>query len=583
MRLRARPEQAAGWSHIVEGADSSLGFDRNGPIGLMDSCTNMIRTPTGLLVRGGSRVAVALVDAGAAAMSSVLVMGRYSQKGAAIIAHRAAASKHYGFLYSPDLATMHARVDLGWNVASPAKARLTELFEKVYANDATRSLASRQQLVSLDASGVLTAVTGRLNGTHDAALKPYAMEVYGNNLFIAGIDGTAGNANLTSVPAMVRHAFLGKDPSAALSWDKDAYNIIGNRGDFVTAMVRGDDSMLIAKEHELYRLTGSGRALEGWQYVVEPIDSTEHVGVEWPGALAFAEGRWYGVGKAGPFMVDGKQVVRMVNARTRSWARVVDLDQAVVRYYPEWRCVLFGLVYRGQTGIGQVWAWNIDDNVWVGDIPLPVTVVDLGVVADNLTGIGGSSGVGPNPTPPTLTVVHTSATQVSVAGTFVRGDASADTEIWIDKGAGYVLAQTVLAAAPATFSIGVLFHSAKYKAKARHVKDGVVGNWSAEVDAYTLLAPPANFTLAPSQTYVRVSVMQVAHLSELQVDRGATPIIRYPDQASGTVVYTDGELPCETTYTYHARSYRADWPAAINATAWVDATTATTGCGGNQL
>lgn len=551
-RIRGERVDVPGWGGVVEDADASVGFDGAKPIGVMDSCVNFVPTGTGrLAVRGGSTVKLTLEDGAANAMSSVLAQARYSQVGTALVAHRAAASKHYGFLYSADLSSLVARTDLGWNSATAARPRIVELFERVFIADANRSLASRQQMVSLTAAGVLTAMTADL-GSGAEALKPYCIATYNNHLFVAGQD-----AGGVSSPAMVRHSFLGRSPDAANGFQKDAYAIIGSQGEFVTAMVPGESVLLVAKERELYRLSGFGRGVDGWQFAVQQLDNTEYVGVKWPGALTHAEGWWYGVGEAGPFATDGKQIDVLVAPRRRSWRAVGSLDKAIVRYDPERRLILFGFVTTGATDVRALWLWDIDAEQWVGEWTLPIGVSDVFPLA---------TGTAPGPTtaaPSAATIDHPSATLTSVAGTFTAGDAASQTEVWADTGAGFSLRST-LASGVTSFTVTGLPSTTRVPVKLRHAKDGIPGPFSAETTAYTLLAPPTLVQAAASKTTIDLDVTQNADAADLFLERDGSPFMNWSAQPIATLSVHDGGLSCGTGYAYAAYATLASWPAAIN-------------------
>src|SRR5207247_420385 len=110
-----------------------------------------------------------------------------------------------------------------------------------------------------------------------------------------GDEETAGGDR----PETVRHSYLGKAPDASDGFDKDAYELVGAKGDRVTAMRKGRGLLLCAKPNELYRISGFGRAYPGWQYATEGVHNTAGFGVENPLALDHAAGCWYGVGRQG--------------------------------------------------------------------------------------------------------------------------------------------------------------------------------------------------------------------------------------------------------------------------------------------
>lgn len=574
MRLKGTEELiSSGWvGGIVEDAEPSDGYRKSGftmvPVGIMDACTNFVRTTDGrLAVRNGSQAVVQLDDGLGTNASSVLAIQRYSQDGAVLVFYEASAGVHFAALYSGDLQTrvVSAATNLAWNKTPndpPARPRVVELFEKLYIGDATRALADRQPLVALDAAGTKTAVLADF-GSGSEAVRPYALAVYNNVLFISGQD--AGQVN---APAMVRHSFLGKPPENADGFDPEAYATIGAAGEFITAMVPGRSILLIAKENELYRLSGFGRALEGWQYAVQPIENTDYVGVKHPGAMCFAEGYWYGVGESGPFRTDGLSIEMLVRPRLRSWRNVTALDQAVVRYDPTRRAILFGLVTGNATAINTVWLWDIDAEQWMADWLLPVAVNDIYALATQ--GLAG-----PDAAPSSLTIDHTQATLSSVTGSFTTGDTTAKTNVWVDKGTGFVLALT-LNPNVTTFTIPGLPNSAKCPVKVEHIKNGISSGFTGVVYGYTVLAAPTLEVTGTGANSVNLSATQQANGADLVLKRDGTTIKTWVAQPSGTLPYADTGRASSTTYTYTLYSTRADWPASLVQSATVTAQ-ATTG------
>jgi hypothetical protein len=562
-------EKIGGHLGIIEDAEPILGFANGAPIGIMDSCLNYV--PSGssrLAVRGGTKSKLTLLDSGAAALSNVLSISRYSQSGAFFVGHRAATSKHWGYLYSADLATPNGAnpIDLtaatfGWNTAAPARPHMTELFEKMYVADATRvTPGSRGQLLSINSGGAVTGVDSDF-GAGAEHNRPFCIATYNNVLFVSGQD-----SGVTAAPAMVRHSFLGVSPDAANGFDKDAYNTIGARGEYVTSMVPGTNALLIAKENELYRLTGFGRAVSGWQYTVTPLDNTAGVGVKWPRAMTYAEGLWYGIGDAGPFVTDGiKNIEVIVRPRRRSWRSIISLDKAVVRYNPERRVVSFGVMLTGDTAIKTLWLYDIDSQGWVADWPLPATIVDM-------YSIVSGTALGPSAAPTALSITHASATLTSVTGAFTVGDASASTEVWVNAGGGYYLDQTLAATVNAFTTVVALASSLNLQVKIRHTKDSIPGAFISEVQGYTKLATPSVSQVLPKQyDYVNLSYVQNADGRTLYLKRAAATIATFTLLPSGTYAFMDDNggagLACGNSFAYTVISEDLSWPAAIQQSA----------------
>lgn len=552
MRLRTKVDRIPGWLRLIEDADPSASIESGYPIGVMDEATNFCRTEAGRYeVRGGSLDKLSLVDAVPNPMTSVITGERYSQTGVAIVAHRSTSSRHYAFLYDGGLTALSQRVDLGWNIATPAKARIVELFEELFIIDATAGTpASRQAMKYVTSAGAVGTVQGDLGaGLED--LSPLAHEVWNNVLFMAGQDSLRASS-----PAMLRHSFLGRSPRAANGWNKDAYAIIGSKGDPINALSAGH-FLLIAKGHELYRLSGFGRALEGWQYAVQPLDNTDGIGVEWPGALCYVEGRWFGVGYGGPFVTDGEEIVSLVGPRRRSWRAVSGLDRAICRFHPERRVVLFGLCTASATRPNTFWQFAVDSNEWVGDLVPPVG-------ANDAFSIPATVAQGPAAAPGVITVTHASATETATQGTLVLGDATAYTRVWVDKGAGFVL-ETTLAPGVNAWSVAGLTKGTKYPVKMDHLKNGIASAFNAEADSFTLLEIPSIIAAgdsAPNKVYLEVTVTVAGVTITWRRDGVDTAIVISP-MPVGTEVRYDTGATCGVTHSYVARASRPDWPAAI--------------------
>jgi hypothetical protein len=515
-------------------------------------------------------------------MTSILTMRRYSSAGAAIIGHRTTSSKHWAFQTPADLSSILQKTDLAWNTATPRKPRVVEMFEKFYVNDATDDMATRQQLTSVDSGGTAKAVTADL-GAGLEAFKPYCVEVYNNVMFASGQQSGG-----TKEPAILWHSFLGTSPDANIasgaagqSWNNLAFNFIGAKGEAIRAMKSGINGMLIAKENQLYLLSGFGQAVEGWQYAVTTLDSTEGLGCSWPGGLEFAEGNWYGIGPAGPFVTDGQNTEVIVNPRRRSWLNVGGLDSASVHFNPDRRCIEFGILNSGDTSIRTIWLWHIDRHYWVGDWSLPQG-------ANDFYSLPAGAFQGPSAAPVSIAMTHASSTLTSVTGVVTLGDASASTEIWVDAGAGFYLDQTLAPAATAFTTTTALASTLHLQVKARHTKNGIASSFCTQVDAYTLLAVPN--AVAPGSPFhfdfIKVTLTQNADMRRFTLKRGLTTLNSPYDGstaiATGTYVYEDDGLACGGAYDYTAFSTDPTWPAAIQNSAVSTVSTGHTDCSAPQ-
>lgn len=570
MRLVGQEEAVRyGWAEIIEDAEPPAGYKRVGfsliPYGVMDSCKNMVRTTAGrIAVRGGSQSKLTL-----ASTTQVLAINRYSQDGLALVGFNSAGPSHTVFLYSADLATQVAATAMGWTPASPARPVITELFEKLFICDATVGLSNRQQLVSVNASGTVTAVTANLGGSNEA-LRPFCVATYNSVLFASGFD-----TGQLDAPAKLWHSFLGQSPDVAPpnNFDPNAWNIIGAQGEYITAMVPGQNVLLIAKEAELYQLTGYGEALPGFQYAVQQVENSDYLGCKWPGALCYAEGYWYGASEAGPWRYDGSKPPEvLVRHRLRSWPSVISLDKAVVRYDPTRRCILFGFVTGSDTAIRDVWLWDIDAEGWVSDWRLPVGVNDVFAIA--------TSGLAaPNGSPNGLAITDTSATLTSISGTIGTQDITSSTEIWTDSGSGFVKS-LVLNPNVLSFTVPSMPANTAISVKARYIKNGIVSPFTSTVTAHTLLSPPTISATATGQTTATVQVTQQSNLSTLNLTRNAGLIKTWTNQPNGTVTLSDTGLSASTTYVYSVTATRSDWPASINTSAAATAQVTTQSSGG---
>lgn len=564
MRLKTRRAVQPAWTGgIAEDASGQAAFDENGVLaGRFDAAQNFVMTNTGLLeVRGGAEHAITLDDGtGPPANPFTSAWGFfYTVRGIFLIGHDAANSKHYQQQWDAEGATLANQTDVGatatsWDSASPGRALAVELWEKMWVADATRDAASRRSLFSVDSTGVVAEPTFAFEGGAAQALTPYCIETHNGVLLIAGYGSEAGADD----PALLRHSFLGKDPGAADGFEPLSWVLVGSKGQPITALKAGDEYTLIAKEHELYRLSGYGRALEGFQYAIERLSTTMAVGCTNPHAITFAEGLWYGVGSSGPWLSDGQSVTLLAGPRARSWRSIANSvrDRAYVAYHPERRKVLFGF------GTVQ-WVFDTARQVWDSDW----TTRDF----NNVVAVVGADISAPVAAPSGLAVDHPSATTSSIAVSWTNGDPAAQTEIWVDEmtGSGFLLKGTAVpgATSGSATSLRVATHSL---VKVCHIKGGVRSTFSDTVDAYTRLEEPV-LTLeratcthkGPTQGVVTVLATLAVGGHHLHIVGDSGTYLDLNPAAAGAH-FGEELTPCCIVEAIEAWTTDASWPAAIN-------------------
>jgi hypothetical protein len=502
MRLRTGPRHVRGWADgVIERAEP----DRTDvPLGLLDSCTNFVSTPTGrLAIRGGSRVAQTLHAAAGTDMAVVCGVWPYSQTGAIAIASKSGPVETNLYRLTGDLsfytgAEATSRHNLSTAIGSSYVMRpvVVELYEKLYIADASLSYASRNSLCSVTSAGTVLAPIFRFASGISTTLKPYCLAAYNGVLFIAGYDDNAEEE------AMVRHSYLGRDPAfstfnavpdAVDGFDRDAWAIIGAKGSRVTAMVPGNNILLVAKTNELYRISGTGRAAAGWQYSIAKLENTEGFGATNPYALCFAEGKWYGVGEVGPFRTDGSQVEALGDTRRESWPKASNLRNAWVAYHPTRRLVKFGFHMtpvdsgRSSTYPYVVWNYDLERNSWTGDEKYTADLMYAQAIPALSSTSATTYGYGPTAAPTNLAV--TSSTAPSVGLSWTNGDASAGTQVWsrnVTTGGGYFIVDAAAAGATTLTTSGPsgwFLAGQQHKIKIRHQKNGIYSDFSSEVTA----------------------------------------------------------------------------------------------------
>lgn len=593
-----RPRAVPGWADgVIEGTEpDALDVDRVTGKGILESATNVVRTGPGrLAVRGGSAVVRTLNKAAGGVIDRVLSIVPYSQTGAIAVGHDATNSKHFLWRLSTALdwitgVEATSRHDLLWNSALAARPVVAELFEELYLCDGTEDFTARQSMRSVVSDGTVSTPTYNLDGdagTAAAAMKPYCLAPYNSHLFVAGYDSEAVGAPRS--PHLVRHSFLGRKPSAANGFDKDAYITVGTQGLPVRSMVDGGkNGLLVAKDNELYKITGAGRGNPGWQFALAPILNARGFGVPNPHALTYALGNWYGVNEAGPWICDGSSVDSLLPARQPSFRRVRRLDFAFVVPHPARNAILFGFNMSGFSGRSAtypfiLWVWDLDSERWTGDFDFGVNLAYAQPIPSlAISGGGGGAPTGPTAAPSLLTVDDSLSTTSSVSGGFTIGDASAQTEIRY-RVAGTLIwsVGTTVPAGVNTFTIPALANYTHYELQALHVKSAIYSLASATANAYTKLSAPGFVAWGGDGAPIRVNVRWNQHAggSQLFIERklNGDPDINFAVvlsegvQPLGIHSDLDNTADCASLYEYRARVFEPTWPAILQYSAYTSA------------
>lgn len=517
-------------------------------------------------MRGGSQIKRTFTSA-----LKVLYLRPFTPTGALAVYHAdASPSHHYASRLTTDLAFFTgveatSQVGLGgvigWTKDTPARPIGAELFEKMFVADATIDYSARAGLVAIDGAGTATAVSFDLGGGAET-LKPYVVEEYNNHLFAAGYENKTLSAESA---AILRHSYLGVSPEAVGGFDPLAYNYIGAKGQRITGLKKGRGLLIVAKANELFRISGFGIAKPGWTFAVEAVENTQGQGCSNPYALCYAgsenKGYWYGVGESGPWRSDGFSAETLVRARGRSWKKMTNLVYSWVVYHPDRDCVLFGFnqtpAPAGRSGTYPtiIWVWDCTREVWISDIEMSADMAYAHAIPT-------STVLGPTAIPNTLAFTHASATLVSVAATWVNGDATASTELWLRNAAGGPSVLWATGAPGATSAtLSSLTNGANYKVKVRHIKSGVASDWTAEVDAYTLLPAPV---LSYNSFYDYLE-------SAVAIGHGTVRFENTGVEFDSTTVTAPGTYiahPAPGTHTYRSRCIDVAWPAAIQASGY---------------
>lgn len=593
-RLATRPRNVQGWvGGLVEAVEPGSVVE-----GTISEGENFVPTPAGRQrIRGGSRVVQTLNDdAGSPAeIDHVLMLRPFTAVGALAIGWSNAQNKHYGWRLDADMAfstgtESTSRTDLTaspsttWdNATDPGRPNVAELFEQMYIADGVTTFTDRNELLGFSQAGTVTLPKFIFGSGVATALQPYCVEEYNSVLFIAGYGSEdAGDGDR---PELLRHSFLGRSPDAANGFDNDAFLILGAVGQRVTAMRKGKGLLLVAKENEFFRISGFGRAYDGWQYTVEQVENTQGLGITNPNALTFAEGRWWGVSDQGPIRSDGFSVELLVGPRKPSWRGIDQIENSWVAYHPERRLMLFGLhpteaeSGRSTTYPWDVWAWDMERHVFQPDHKFGFDFFFASAVTTS-TVQGPSAG----PSSPVTSAETTSGYTAS----WTNGDATAETEFWekLEVGGTFTL-KTVLAAGVATTPLTGRNDHASYFWRVRHIKGGVPTAF--DVDAGTIaqtliLAPNAIATQDGASSIINLALTQNSggtdFVLERQIDGGGFSTFQtFTSQPSGAFNSTDTTQPCGVVLDYRAKSVDSAWPttdSGFSATSQVDLTSGCT-------
>ena len=585
-RLRGTPRHVRAWvDGTVEKSEPDVAQPQGqAAAGLLESCTNLLATRAGrLAVRGGSKVVQTLVNGASANMLMVLGVWPYSQTGAVAIAYYLNAGTPEINLYRLTSALAFygasqaaSRHSLGWaaNTVGPPRPVVAELFEKLYVADAQLDFSKRNALVSADVNGTITTPTYSLDGGAAATFKPYGCFVMNGVLFAYGHDSTT-----VEEKAMLRHSLLGTSPELSTGFDKDAYAIIGSKGQRITAGCPGRTVALVAKANELYRISGTGRGLPGWQYTIQQVENTQGYGCSNPYALCFAEGYWYGVGEAGPFRTNGMDVEPLVSVRRDSWPKISNLRTAWVAYWPERRLVKFGFnstpvdAGRSTTYPFVLWNFDIDRAAWTGDEKY---AADLHLVQaiPSLTSSGSAGAAGPSAPPSIPLVDDSAATLTTGALSWTNGDALAATEVWLRTVTGGSALDSTVAAGVAIKTITGLPAASQRYFKVRHLKDGLYSDFTAELAVYTLLPAPVisgaytDLTTTPPRMVIHQTVsVDIGTLLTLEVNSGSG-YGTFQTQVNPVTGTTYDMARQADGFSWRAKLFSSAWPAAIQTSAY---------------
>ena len=574
MRIpRALRLHVPGWTGpLVEDAEPDVVA---GTGALDDGLNVMAQAGRRRTVRGGSRVVTTFAAVGGNAITNCWGPFRYSATGAVAVGHASAGSKHYAYALTDTLGWMGAtealsRGDLSWNTATAARPYAVELFEKVYFVDATESGSTRNGMSVGTWSAGAWSVSQPVydldgSGSGTGALKAYSAEVFNGVLFVSGYDSESAPSS-GSAPHLLRHSLLGTDPSTSGGFDPNAYLILGAKGQFVRAMKSGRTVMLVAKDSELYTISGSGHSLPGWQYQVQQVSNSLGAGCTNPYALDHAYGMWYGIGRVGPWRTDGGNVELLRAGRDRSWSRVQNLQLATVTAHPDRRQVWYGFHEVGrtgyQTGACTFWVWDLEREQWDVSQRTNRSYTFLGTVLQGAT-------VAPSGAPgaPTQDFTAPAYDFDALEVTFTPADASALTEVWYRPASGgaYALHSSVREGVTRALIDGLQGTTAYY-VKLRHNRGGAVSDYSSEVLCYTrvesgyVIAGQTQTTDSDTNARTILSATTVSGVDVTVVDNGSPAYsASYSAEPAGVRVATDTS-PFGIVYTLSTS--HASWPVS---------------------
>jgi alkaline phosphatase D len=514
-RLDTRPLVVDGWVRgLVEDADVDALR-----LGAIADGENLVPLPAGqAAVRGGSRVMLTLKDdqGAPAEIAHTCTIVPFTPIGAVAVGWSDVRDRVYAWKLTADIAfatgaEANDRTDLSaapstfWNNASaPPRVVAVEMFEKLFLCDATIAMSGanqRNSLLSLDKStgapGVVLQPAFAFGVGAAQRLRPYCLEEYNNVLFIAGY-GTE-DAGDEDRPEQVRHSFLGTSPDAANGFEKNAWVLLGAKGQRVTALRKGRGLLIGAKANELYRISGFGVALPGWRYQVEMIHNTHGMGVANPLALVHAEGFWYGIGKQGPFRTDGFEVQTLVGPRQRGWRSIDNLLNGFVVHHPERQLVLFGQHPEGQAPSASfpsvLWAWDLTRQVWAPNWRIFASSAAT-FAFFHASAIPSDTPRGPSGAPSAPNT--TNITSVSYRANWTNADVTdgVETEVWerLDSSSGEWTLVAVVGKAVVLFDRLSRQAHTGYFWKVRHRKNGVFSGFTVEQKVQTLLKAPTGFS-----------------------------------------------------------------------------------------
>ena len=580
-RLAVAPRSVPGWVQgLVEGAEPGTLAP-----GTIEDGENFVPTRAGRQrTRGGSRIMLTLKDDNGtpAELDHVCAIVPFTAVGGLIVGWSDTENAHYAYRVTADMdyepneagaiKNLTTAPSTTWDNASvPARPVMAEVWEKMFIADATTDITARNELLGFDNAGTVTKCSFQFAAGGAAEIYPFCLEEYNGVLFIAGY-GTEDAGDLDR-PEFLRHSFLGKSPDAADGFDADSWNLIGAKGQRITALRKGRNILLVAKENEFYRVSGFGRAFAGWQYQVNSVENTQGLGIANPKALTFAEGFWWGIGAQGPLRTDGFTLESLVGPRRPSWRGIDNVADSWVSYHPERRLILFGLhpteaaSGRSATWPWVIWTWDIQRSVWQ---PNHKYGADLFHASAITTTTGSSSGAQGGPSAAPSSPSTTSETTSGYQGNWTNGDATAATEFWEKEGSGgtWTLIDVVDPGVAILARTGLTNHT-EYFWRVRHTKSGIKSQWDVEAStsAKTLIAVPGcTAAQVGSTSVIELTLTQISDGTDLVVERqidsgGYTVWNTYLSQPSGTFLVSDTGVECGEVADYKARSRDSGWPA----------------------